>query len=326
MAARTSLIASLATLLALLAGNSWAGAGATEPSCRHRPSTAAPVDANSLKIDGAGALILEVQRRGTAIEVYADGMEVPCSGEPPTIANVTSVRAFGYGVAFTVDQSGGPFALSKPGGSEEIEFSLSGGTALRINGHSGADSILLGSFGNRMVANLNRIEDGGPQGWDVQAFLGPASDGRSDQVVVNGGGGADRIVARGEGEAGPLRADVLYIRAGSGSDRLLGSPGRDLLFGDGQNDILVGGSGLDRLVPGLGNDEARGGRGPDRIDVVSPGRKVEVPDAGRDLAIGGPGGDFVLSRDRARDVIFCGSGRDTARADGSDRRVGCERG
>jgi large repetitive protein len=79
---------------------------------------------------------------------------------------------------------------------------------------------------------------------------------------------------------GTARADVL--RGTPGRDLLRGLGGRDVLHGLGGQDTLVGGTGVDRLLGGAGNDT-------------------------------------LVARDRTRDTISCGSGRDVVHADPDDR-------
>jgi Ca2+-binding RTX toxin-like protein len=86
---------------------------------------------------------------------------------------------------------------------------------------------------------------------------------------------------------GTARGDTL--RGTNGPDSLFGLGGRDVLYAFGGPDTLVGGTGADRLFGGAGNDT-------------------------------------ILARDRARDTIVCGSGRDVVQADPSDRVArDCER-
>src|SRR5436190_30805 len=84
-----------------------------------------------------------------------------------------------------------------------------------------------------------------------------------------------------------------------------GGPGRDVVTGGGGGEIIRGGTGADVLRGGPGNDRLTGG-------------------AGRDRIYGGPGNDRVYARDRLRDLVSCGSGRDRATVDRRDRVRGCE--
>jgi hypothetical protein len=88
--------------------------------------------------------------------------------------------------------------------------------------------------------------------------------------------------------SGSARADT--IRGTRLADVLRGLGGNDRLYGEAGNDRLYGGSGNDRLVGGNG----------------------------RDLLEGGTGNDTISARDRTRDTIRCGRGRDSVTADRND--------
>jgi hypothetical protein len=91
------------------------------------------------------------------------------------------------------------------------------------------------------------------------------------------------------------------------SDRLIGTPGADFLRGLGGADKLVGLGGNDRLDGGPGHDTLIGG-------------------PGRDTLLGRTGNDTIEARDRTRDTIACGPGRDRVFADRADTiRNDCER-
>jgi hypothetical protein len=111
-----------------------------------------------------------------------------------------------------------------------------------------------------------------------------------------GGPRADRL------NGGPS-SDAIHGRAGN--DRIRGLGGNDCLFGEGGNDQVWGGPGNDTVSGGKGSDQLYGG-------------------AGRDTVQGGLGRDRIFAVDRTRDVIACGGGRDTVRADRVDKILGCE--
>jgi hypothetical protein len=92
-----------------------------------------------------------------------------------------------------------------------------------------------------------------------------------------------------------------------GHDNLIGSLRSDRMCGDAGNDILDAGPGSDRLDGGSGNDRLIGG-------------------SGNDVVLARRGNDIVLVRDRQRDRVACGAGRDGVIADRADR-IGrdCER-
>jgi Ca2+-binding RTX toxin-like protein len=130
--------------------------------------------------------------------------------------------------------------------------------------------------------------------------------GTSGNDVICGLGGSDSI----DGLAGndTLFGDRCGLKAtssrraatagaGDGNDRLNGGPGNDTLYGSGGKDTLVGGAGNDTLVGGKGGDSLKGGAGADTLNA----------------------------KDRVRDRIDCGKGRDTVKADKRDRLRSCER-
>jgi len=128
--------------------------------------------------------------------------------------------------------------------------------------------------------------------------------------------------ARSETLRGTNAADV--IRAKAGNDRAYGRNGNDRLYGQNGNDRLYGQNGNDRLYGQNGNDRLYGQKGNDRV-VGGPGNDLLTGGPGRDIHLGGPGNDRILARDRTRDVVNCGAGRDVAIVDDQDRVVGCER-
>jgi hypothetical protein len=80
-------------------------------------------------------------------------------------------------------------------------------------------------------------------------------------------------------------------------------------------DTLVGTDGKDRIYGFAGADWIRGLGGADVI----------VGGPGVDTLAGGPGNDQLLARDKGRDKIFCGGGKDRAVVDANDSVFGdCE--
>jgi Ca2+-binding RTX toxin-like protein len=102
------------------------------------------------------------------------------------------------------------------------------------------------------------------------------------------------------------------------TDRISGSGGDDRLNGLGGKDVVRGGDGADEAGGGYGADEAYGNAGNDVL--------IDHPDKDTDLLYGGPGNDDLQTRDfpAVRDVLYCGSGRDTAYVDRLDEVRGCE--
>jgi hypothetical protein len=148
---------------------------------------------------------------------------------------------------------------------------------------------------SRLEANfVKRAQPPPPQ--PPQPQPQPPAPPRHCAVRKVGGPRADRL----NGGAG---SDAIYGRGGN--DRIRGLGGNDCLFGEGGNDDVRGGPGKDAVNGGKGSDQLYGG-------------------AGRDTMRGGPGRDRIFAVDRTRDVILCGGGRDTVRADRVDRILGCE--
>ena len=94
-----------------------------------------------------------------------------------------------------------------------------------------------------------------------------------------------------------------------------GVDGNDTLKGRAGDDALYGGAGRDRLLGGSGNDYLSGGSGNDRL-VGGPGRNRYDAGAGR---------DSINAANGVRELVECGFGRDTVKADRRDILSGCER-
>jgi Ca2+-binding RTX toxin-like protein len=179
------------------------------------------------------------------------------------------------------------------------QFSGTGGND-RIDGTNGGDRIF-GLAGDDVLNGLGGNDClFGSDGKD-QVFAGAGND------TASGGIGADRV----EGGNGN---DKLWGNAGA--DRLLGQTGDDRLSGGDGDDRIDGKEGKDSLLAGKGRDQLMGGAGADNLKG-GPGKG--------DVLDGGSGNDTIDARNHARDVVRCGSGRDTARVDRSDRVRGCER-
>jgi Ca2+-binding RTX toxin-like protein len=144
---------------------------------------------------------------------------------------------------------------------------------------------------------------------------------------------ADRLFGTGASDLliGGRGNDLLRGRAGNdclrgerGRDRLEGGDGDDQLLGGDDADVLAGGAGADRMDGGTGADKLGGGSG---ADVLAGGSGPDrlSGDAGVDVHRAGPGNDVVSAADGHREIVDCGSGRDVARVDRSDRVSHCER-
>jgi Ca2+-binding RTX toxin-like protein len=123
---------------------------------------------------------------------------------------------------------------------------------------------------------------------------------------------AQKGTAKDDGLVGTAAGDVLNGLAGA--DSLFGGAGDDCLTGDAGDDWLSGGDGNDDVKGGAGNDIVYGGNGNDTVDG---GKGVNVVKAGA-------GNDAIKAKNKKRETIDCGAGKDTVTADKSDRLKGCE--
>jgi hypothetical protein len=142
--------------------------------------------------------------------------------------------------------------------------------------------------------------------------------------IIKGTAGADVICGLGGNDIVRAFGGRDRVLGGLGSDLLLGGPGADRLLGQLGNDRLVGAAAADILLGGLGRDRLVGGLGPDRL-VGWTGNDVLVGGPGRDGFAAGRGRDTLFSRDRRREVVNGGLGRDRARVNVSDIRRSIER-
>jgi hypothetical protein len=136
------------------------------------------------------------------------------------------------------------------------------------------------------------------------------------------------------------------VRGTGGPDRwALGGNRRSvgLSFGgslSNEFDVVFDGPGRNVVVaePGAGNDRVDASRVADRSSHIflkgGPGADMLIGSSfrdaidggpGRDLLRGGAGADLIFARDGFRDVVRCGSGKDTAHIDGRDLTSGCEK-
>jgi Tol biopolymer transport system component len=96
----------------------------------------------------------------------------------------------------------------------------------------------------------------------------------------------------------------------------VGSKGADNLEGTNGHDSICARGGADRIDARAGNDFVDAGSGDDTV----------IGGPGRDVLTSGPGRDVILVRDRHRDRVKCGTGRDLVVADRLDRvAADCEK-
>jgi hypothetical protein len=132
------------------------------------------------------------------------------------------------------------------GDGNDVVDGGSGTDRLEINGDGNADTTQIVNNGTRVL--VSTTNNGVTSLLDIAGI---------ENLVVNGGGGNDTIVA-GNGLA---TLTNLTIDGGAGNDTITG--------GDG-NDTLIGGDGNDLITGGRGNDDAQLGTGDDTF-VWNPG-------------------------------------------------------
>ena len=117
---------------------------------------------------------------------------------------------------------------------------------------------------------------------------------------------------RGDILTGSAAGDLIVGRADS--DVLFGLGGDDCIRGERGHDIIDAGDGDDLVDGGSGDDEMKGGDGDDRLI----GRR------GLNRYNGGAGDDRIYARNGRREIVECGGGRDTVKADSGDNLRRCE--
>jgi Ca2+-binding RTX toxin-like protein len=206
---------------------------------------------------------------------------------------------------------------------------LAGAAGETLRGGAGDDLVRGGAGDDVLEGGLGADTVDGGRGNDQIRGDPPQGDGYYTPVIqlspdrLRGGPGDDQLADTG----GANR-----IEGGSGDDLLVGGSGRDVMSGGPGSDYLLGHGGADLLAGGLGRDRLHGGGGADRL-LGGPGADLLQGEAGadrltggpgRDVMRGGPGPDNLLARDRRRDGVDCGAGRDSARIDAKDSVHACE--
>lgn len=203
------------------------------------------------------------------------------------------------GRAMTISQSGssvGGEALSGPA-AKSITFTVLVPRAVDINLAVPLSDVDPGSLTIRVTA----VDVEG----NKSSTSTPVPLAAADLKTVTGSERADAIPPSG-------RSDE--IATGAGNDVINTGAGDDKVDAGAGNDTVNAPSGNNQISGGSGNDRVRSGGGADRIDG-GPGRDV--------IASGG-GADTINTRDRDRDLVNAGRGRDTCIADSRDILISCE--
>ncbi len=175
---------------------------------------------------------------------------------------------------------------------------------------------LQGAIGNTVTVPALGDENGDGMRDGRPLPAGPVGDqGRRDVPGTGFGGPRDPLRSGGCATVrlGTSRSETL--NGSAAAELIFGLAGNDLIWGRGGDDCLIGGAGRDRLLGGPGSDRLTGGAG---ADTLVGGSGVNRYDAGA-------GNDVVNAANGRAELVSCGSGRDTARVDASDRVRNCER-
>jgi Ca2+-binding RTX toxin-like protein len=234
------------------------------------------------------------------------------------------------GIFVYVTRCGNP--VSGTAGADKIIGTAAGADVRALGGNdrvsaAGADDCVAGGPGDDALSgNSGDDQVSGEDGADriygragSDSLSGLAGDdrmfGNGGTDTVRGGADDDRVVGGGGDDA---------LSGNSGGDKVSGSGGNDKVFGRSGDDGVSGNGGNDRVSAGSGDDSAYGRAGDDGVSGNTGDDRV-YGGSGTDRLFGRRGDDLIESRDGERDLVYCGTGRDTVRADRYDVVHRCER-
>jgi serralysin len=206
------------------------------------------------------------------------------------------------------------FAVWDAGGNDTFDFSgYSQNQTIDLReGHFSDVGALIG---NVAIAQGARIENA------IGGFGADTITGNAMSNVLQGNGGADRILAGAGGDTLDGGAGSNFLRGEDGNDSLAGGSVFDDIHGNAGDDTASGGLGDDWVVGGKDNDILYGNEGGDLV-LGNLGDDTLVGGVGDDVVRGGQGNDSLvgdagvdfLSGDRGDDTISGGQGADTFNA------------
>jgi|GEM_PF-4515988 len=202
---------------------------------------------------------------------------------------------------------------------------------LTIAGSVGNDTVRVSTSGSNIAVKINGVVQNFPASSisKISIKTGSAADSVNivvgvPAVFVQGGGGADTIVASNDAP------DTL--KGGGGGDSIkAGGAGADILDGANGNDTLIAGSGSCTLTGDAGNNSLIGGTGAGNLLEGSTGSDTLIAGTGNDTLLGGPGPDSLrggagadlLKGNGGPDTLIAGTGQNTLDGNGgSDSIVG----
>ncbi|HEY2154740.1 MAG TPA: calcium-binding protein [Isosphaeraceae bacterium] len=191
----------------------------------------------------------------------------------------------GTGTDQVFGQAGNDTMIWNPGDGTDLNEGGDGNDTVVVNGGDASENFTIAANGSRVL--LARVS---PAPFTVDI-------GTSENLVVNGNGGDDTIMA------GNGLAPLIHITedGGAGNDTLIGGDGNDTLIGEDGNDTLVGGRGGDTLIGGAGDDTFvwNPGDGSDTVEGQAGNDTMQFNGANvaENVAISANGSRVRLTRD-----------------------------
>ncbi len=271
----------------------------------------------------AGGKLTITTNAGDAVAVTCAAGQAKVNGADPgtgavTCAALTAIDITGDAAANAITLTGVTAADFPAIATVEVD---GGDGADTISGSGFADALEGGPGNDRIVGDDNPANT-------RDAFLGQAGDDTlvwnpgddddtmdggdgTDVIEVNGGGGPEQFITKPSATPGRVSFDRTGPTPPGPFNLDIATSERLDLNAAGGNDTLAADDGLLALGITLDYD---GGDGDDRIEGADSA----------DVLTGGPGRDIVVSRDRAADLVDCGTGLDLARVDRRDFLRGCD--
>src|SRR5262245_30902560 len=185
-----------------------------------------------------------------------------------------------------------------------VNFASVSSGVLTVSGTIDGDKTVVTVSGGQIKITRNNITQQFPLSSvnHTNVTMGDGNDvfdatGITAPMYINAGGGNDRIVGTDANDT---------LTGGAGKNTLLGNGGDDRLNGSGSRDLLFGGPGSDRLYGGAGDDTLEGGGGVDRI-WGGDGNDLLIGGGSNDKLFG-EAGDDELHGNAGADILEGGTG------------------
>ena len=288
--------------------------------------------------DGNADLIASAQNYGYGGQIvialgYGNGSfqspQTMSAGNYPQVAVVADLEGDGHPDLLVAEPDAYTVGAFINTTSNLPDIAISSGGAVTATGTPGNDTVLLSVLSGDLTVMINTVSRSFPVSGITSIRV--SGDAGNDSIAiatgvptvfVNGGGGADTIVASNKG-ADTLQGgagsdsivgggkDAELLDGGNGADTLVAGKGADTLTGDGAADSLVGGKRADSLDGGNGNDTLRAGTGANTLRG-NAGNDSLIGGPGADLLLGGPGNDTIVgdTGDGGGNSLIGGSGID----------------